>query len=219
VFLNDSNAWLTSTYKAIGSNVNGVITLLKAHEISYRERGTDHYYEVRKRAPTLIIDVAADFIFLNKTCFNGLFRVNRAGDFNVPAGKFKSPPTICDEENLCAASRALQGVTITSDDFEVACRDAEAGDFVYFDPPYWPVSTTSNFTAYGKDPFGPNSQWRLRELALRLKKRGVKVLLSNADVPEVHDLYAGFNIERVEARRSINSKGGKRGAVGEVLIT
>ena len=219
--INDSNAWLTTTYKAIRSNVRGVVAYLKEYEASYRKRGAEFYYEVRKRPhAALLVDQAATFIFLNKTCFNGLFRVNRGGDFNVPHGKRASPPLICDVENLYAVSRVLQHVAIQTGDFASCCeREAEPGDFLYFDCPYWPVCASSDFTAYTKEPFGPAEQTRLRDLALKLKARGCHVLLSNADVPPVRALYAeGFTVERVEARRNINSDGAKRGNVGELLI-
>lgn len=221
ILLNDSNKWLAATYRAIRDVPGSVIAYLKEYAAEYRARGADFYYDVRKRNRILLADQAAALIFLNKTGFNGLFRVNQGGDFNVPHGKRSSPPLICDAENLHAVSAALQGVGIQSEDFETSCgRDAEPGDFLYFDPPYWPVSASSDFTAYTKEPFGPKEQTRLRDLALTLKRRGCSVLLSNADVPPVRELYAeGFKIERVEARRNINSDGAKRGTVGELLIS
>jgi DNA adenine methylase len=222
VILNDSNRWLIETYRAIRDNVNGVIKFLHGYEEHYRKDGEKFYYIVRKNAPTLLADRAAAFIFLNKTGFNGLFRVNKSGDFNVPHGKRASMPMICDEDNLRACSEALQGVATVHDDFGglAAAGRADKGDFVYFDCPYWPVSASADFTAYTKEPFGPSEQMRLRNLALTLKRRGVHVLLSNADVEPVRALYAkGFTVERVEARRAINSDASKRGSVGEVLIT
>lgn len=221
VILNDSNKWLAATYKAIRDIPASVINCLKMHEHDYTHEGADHYYKIRNgpRA-TESAWIAADFIFLNKAGFNGLFRVNKSGVFNVPAGKFKKQPTICDEENLRAVSLALQGVGIWSEGFECIQRECVPGDFVYFDPPYWPVSASSDFTAYTKEPFGPAEQERLRDLALDLKRRDVRVLLSNADVEPVRKLYAkGFTVERVEARRAINSDASKRGSVGELLIT
>lgn len=219
--INDSNAWLVATYLAIRDNIRGVVSFLKEYEAEYRKRGAEFYYEVRRRPhSSLLAAQGATFIFLNKTGYNGLFRVNRGGDFNVPHGKRAGEVTICDAENLYAVSRALQRVRIQRVDFSNCCgREAVPGDFVYFDPPYVPVSASSNFTAYTKEPFGPTDQTRLRDLARDLKRRGVHVLLSNADVPLVHELYdSDFAIERVSARRNINSKGGKRGAVGELLI-
>ena len=174
VILNDSNGWLVDTYKAVRDNVEGLIKFLRGYEAGYRKDGEKFYYVVRKNTPTLLVDKAAAFIFLNKTGFNGLFRVNKGGDFNVPLGKRASAPLICDEENLRACSAALQGVAIWNANFEAIDREVVPGDFVYFDPPYWPVSASSDFTAYTKEPFGPAEQERLRDLALSLKGRGVQ---------------------------------------------
>jgi DNA adenine methylase len=158
-------------------------------------------------------------LYLSRIGFNGLWRVNKSGKHNVPFGKYTNP-TICDASNLRAVSAALKQVTLLSGDFETAVAPAVRGDFVYCDPPYWPASHTANFTSYRKDPFGPAEQERLRDTALELKKRGVHVLLSNADVPEIRKLYArGFKIESVQATRNVNSKGDRRGKVGELLIT
>jgi DNA adenine methylase len=145
--------------------------------------------------------------------------VNKAGKFNVPFGKYTNP-TICDSENLWAAAIALNGAHYSMQDFEPTVGAAKRGDAVYFDCPYWPASESANFTNYTKGGFTSEDQTRLRDCALRIKKRGVHVLLSNADVPPVRALYAkGFKIERVEAPRRINSNGSKRGTVGELLIT
>lgn len=217
--LSDSNEWLVATYRAIRDNVAGVITYLKEYEAEYRKRGAEFFYEVRKRQPVLPADQAAAFIFLNKTGFNGLFRVNKDGGFNVPHGKRSSPPLICDAENLYAVSYVLQHVAIQSGDFTSLEREAQEGDFVYFDPPYWPASVSADFTAYTREPFGPAEQETLRDLALSLKKRGVAVLLSNADVPPIRALYKDFTIEQVQVRRNINSNASKRGSVAEVIIS
>jgi DNA adenine methylase len=217
--LSDSNKWLVDTYRAIRDNVRGVISYLKEYEAEYRRRGAEFYYEVRKRSPVLPADQAAAFVFLNKTGFNGLFRVNKTGGFNVPHGKRSSPPLICDAENLYAVANVLQHVDIQSGDFTWLGQQVQADDLVYFDPPYWPASASADFTAYVKEPFGPAEQEVLRDLALSLKKRGAAVLLSNADVPPIRALYKDFTIERVEARRNINSNGSDRGSVGEVIIS
>jgi DNA adenine methylase len=153
---------------------------------------------------------------LNRTCFNGLWRVNRKGLFNVSHGRYDNP-TICDEAALAAASKTLQGVTLRCTDFEEI--PASRGDFWYADCPYTPRSDTADFTSYTKAAFGPAEQERLRDLALRLKKRGAKVLLSNSDTPQAHRLYSrGFERRVVQARRNINSDASKRDAVGELLI-
>ena len=222
--LNDANPWITTAYKAVRSQPENVIDVLRAMQDRYREDGNAYYYDIRANmdVDASLAQKAAVFIFLNKTNYNGLWRVNRAGGYNVPHGKRKTPPVICDEDNIRRVSRVLQHVSITTGDFELAVKGAARGDFVYFDSPYVPVSASSDFTAYTKEPFGPAEQTRLRDCALALKARGVKVMLSNADVPFVRELYRqdyGFKIERVEARRNVNSKGDRRGKVAEVIIT
>jgi DNA adenine methylase len=216
-FLGDGNPHLISVYIAIRDDVEGLIRELKkpryvnTEEAYYRVRETAFGSGDRKR-------VAAEFIFMNKCGFNGLFRVNGDGKFNVPFGKYDNP-TICDADNLRACAAALCNTHIYRQDFAQTTSNAQKGDFVYFDPPYWPTSKTANFRGYTSSGFGPDDQVRLRDVALRLKKKGVSVVLSNADVPPVRELYKkGFKIERVEMARSINSDGGKRGKVGELLI-
>jgi len=213
----DANKDRMHTYAAIWLDVDAVIRELKKHV--YNEK---RYYEVRAQDPTKlpVAAAAARHIYLNRTCFNGLFRVNKKGQFNVPFGKYTNP-TICDEENLRAVAAVLRetDATIAALDFEKTVFSASRGDVAYFDPPYAPVSATANFTAYTADGFGLAEQVRLRDVAMRLDARGVHVLLSNADVPLVRELYKGFRIEEVQAPRRVNSKGGKRGNVGEVLIS
>jgi DNA adenine methylase len=213
--VSDANEELAITYVALANLTDKVVRALKKHV--YDET---HYYSVRAQDPLkLEMSVrAARLIYLNKTCFNGLWRVNRKGQFNVPFGRYTNP-TICDEENLRAVSLALRRVTVASLDFEKTVLPAKRGDAVYFDPPYVPVSETANFTAYTAGGFGPDDQARLRDVAKRLDERGVHVLLSNADTPLVRELYKGFRIESVQAPRRVNSKGGKRGNVGELLIS
>jgi DNA adenine methylase len=220
--LNDANPWITTAYKAVRSQPENVIDVLRAMQDRYREDGKAYYYDIRANmdADASLAQKAAVFIFLNKTNYNGLWRVNRAGGYNVPHGKRKTPPVICDEDTIRRVSRVLQHVSITTGDYELSVKGAAESDFVYFDSPYVPASSTSDFTAYTKAPFGFDEQERLRDCALALKARGVKVMLSNADVPFVRKLYNyGFKIERVEARRSVNSKGDRRGKVAEVIIT
>lgn len=218
--LNDQNERLVRTYRALDGSVEAVIHHLREHERKHTQGGRAYYDSVRAR-PSAFADnaeVAAWLIFVNKVGFNGLYRVNKADEFNVPYGRYKNP-LICDEANLRACAHALRRTTITSMDFEKAVYVARAGDFVYFDPPYPPASATSNFTSYTHDGFGPTDHVRLRDCARRLKDRGVHVLLSNAAVPFVADLYAkDFDIVTVMARRAINSKADKRGAVGEYII-
>jgi DNA adenine methylase len=213
--IGDANMDLMRTYTALANEIDAVVNRLSEHVYT-----STHYYAMREHEPAALSARAARLIYLNRTCFNGLYRVNKAGKFNVPFGRYTNP-TICDEENLRAVSAVLhrRGVQIGAADFEVTTTGAKSGDVAYFDPPYVPVSTTSNFTAYSAGGFGPNEQMRLRDVAKRLVDRGVHVLLSNSDTPLVHALYKGFKIEKVEAPRRINSKGGKRGNVGELFIS
>jgi DNA adenine methylase len=219
--LGDANLNLMSAYKGVRDDVDGVVELLRLHE---KLHCREHYYAQRR---TLLVDgrpvghienAAARMIYINKTCFNGLWRVNRKGEFNVPMGDYTAP-NICDVFGLKAASMALQGVKLLCQSWEKTAELVQKGDFVYFDPPYWPVGGTSNFTSYTSGGFGPEDQRALRDCARVLRKGGAHVLLSNADVPEVRELYeSAFNVRRVQANRAINSKGGKRGSVGELLI-
>lgn len=214
--LNDSNIDLMCAYHAIKENPSSLIKRLREHGNANSE---EYYYKVRarrsKRSPT---DIGARLMYLNKTCFNGLYRVNKKGEFNVPCGKYKEP-TICDEENIGAASVALQGVELCNYDFEKFALKAKPGDAVYFDPPYAPVSETASFTTYTATGFLPNDHVRLRLTAALLAGRGVHVLLSNSDTPFIRKLYKGFKIEVVQAPRRINSKASARGNVRELLIS
>jgi DNA adenine methylase len=215
-FLADLNPYLIDVYCQIRDDVESLIRELKKdHYLNNKEAYLD-IREVMFNGNRL--SNAAQFIYTNKTGFNGLFRVNKQGHFNVPFGRYDNP-TICDEANLRACSRALRNTHIYHRDFVEAVFNARKGDVVYFDPPYWPASKTANFTSYTSDGFGSDDQIRLRDVAKALKKNGVFVLLSNADVPQVRELYKkDFTIDRVEMRRSVNSKGDGRGKVGELLI-
>jgi DNA adenine methylase len=220
--LGDANVDLACTYNYIARYSSALVLSLKAHASAHNEK---HYYAVRSQRPELMTakERAARFIYLNKTCFNGLHRVNRKGEFNVPIGSYKNP-TICDEENLYAVASVLRRVLIVPGDFKhlvlgVGICNAKKGDAVYFDPPYVPLTPTANFTTYTAGGFGLADQTRLRDVAAALVKRGVHVLLSNADTPLVRKLYRGFKIEKVEAPRRVNSKASKRGNVGELLIS
>lgn len=213
--IGDANEELIRTYRALARNVDVVVRHLKKHV--YEE---EHYYFVRAKNPRILSDAvaAARFIYLNRTCFNGLYRVNKKGLFNVPFGAYTNP-TICDEENLRAVSKVLRKVEIVSASFEPTVELARRGDVIYCDPPYFPLSVTANFTTYTVDGFGLADQTRLRDFAKKLDARGVRVLLSNSDTPLVRKLYRGFKIEEVQAPRRVNSKVGKRGNVGELLIS
>jgi DNA adenine methylase len=213
--LADVNERLIRAYRGVAGGVDEVMRLLR--EYPYE---ADFFYRMRAREidPGKDAEVAAWFIYLNKTGYNGLYRVNRKNRFNVPFGRYENP-TVCDEPTLRACAAALAGKTLVVDDFEAATSGARRGDFVYFDPPYAPLSATSSFTSYTSSGFGPREQARLRDVALRLKKRGVKVLLSNSSAPMVRELYAdGFEVFEAPATRMLNSKGGGRGPIAELVI-
>jgi DNA adenine methylase len=191
-----------------------VIEHLAAHRY---ER--DYFYRVRAQQPEALslVERAARMIYLNRCGFNGLYRVNAAGRFNVPFGRYRNP-RICDADNLQAVARALRGVELERAPFERVLERAAPGDVVYFDPPYVPLSTTARFTSYARDGFGPDAQQRLAEVFSALAGRGVRVMLSNSDTPLVHELYAGFRRDAVQARRAVNSRKDRRGPVGELLV-
>jgi DNA adenine methylase len=217
--LADSNRDLINLYKTLATDVAAVIRRLQYHREHHSEA---HYYDVRARWNDREVswssaDRAATFIYLNKTCFNGLWRVNRAGDFNVPIGRYTDPP-ICVPEALHAAQRLLARAKLRCCDFRTAVASAGKGDFVYFDPPYDPVTTTSSFTSYTADAFGPDQQRELAETARELVARGCHVMLSNSDTPFIRSLYRGFKVDRVKCPRAINSNASRRGDVDEVIV-
>jgi DNA adenine methylase len=217
--LADSNADLIGLYTMISRDVGAVIKRLEYHRDHHSE---SHYYQVRakwndRELPWSTADRAATFIYLNKTCFNGLWRVNRAGDFNVPIGRYVDPP-ICVPDSLRAAHRLLANATLRNCDYRTAVADAVKGDFLYFDPPYDPVTTTANFTSYTANVFGHDQQKELAETARMLVARGCRVMLSNSDTPFIRSIYKGFKIDRVKCARAINSNAAKRGDVDEVIV-
>lgn len=213
--IGDMNNELVTTYAAVAYDCEAVIKALSRHV--YDE---DYYYKIRALDPNKLDPVAASarFLYLNRAGFNGLYRVNQKGKFNVPFGRYTNP-TICDPEKLRAAAVPLGRTSICAFDFEKLVRSAKSGDVVYFDPPYAPVSKTANFVAFAKGGFGEAAQERLRDVAQSLTERGVFVLLSNSDTPLIRKLYKGWKIETVQAPRRVNSKGSARGDVGELLIS
>jgi DNA adenine methylase len=219
--LSDSNRELINAYVQVRDNVDGLIKALGVHQRKYRaaEDRAEYYYTIRGKKLTCSLGGAANLIFLNKTCYNGLYRVNSKGGFNVPHGRYTNP-TICDEANLRAASEALRGVELLVGDFAAAPEQAGAGDFVYFDPPYVPLSETAYFTSYTANEFGMDEQGRLAAAASTLARRGASVALSNSGHQDVAALYREpcFDLAQVKARRNINSKPAERGVVPEYLI-
>lgn len=231
--INDVNKDLINTYKSIADNSKGLITILEDLQNQYYmlesddDKKKEFYYKIREEYNTRKsgkIEQAAFFIFLNKTCFNGLYRVNRKNQYNVPIGSYKKP-TICDKENILAVSKALQNVEILCTDYEETLNFANANTFFYFDPPYKPLSETSNFNSYSKSEFNDDEQIRLNNFCKKIDKLGHKFLLSNSDMKNndiennyFDELYSDFNITRVKAKRYINSNSAKRGKLNELLI-
>jgi DNA adenine methylase len=212
--LSDRNAALIEVYSGLQKDPEGIIRILKTYKYDQ-----DTYYRIRALDPRALdpAERAARTIFLNKTGYNGLYRVNSRGEFNVPFGRYKNP-TICDEVNLRRASEALSGVRILVADFEKASGRAKAGDAVYFDPPYDPVSKTSNFTSYHKDEFGQAEHERLKGAFARLAERGVSVVLSNSHTAFTSRLFSGWSRRKIDVSRPINSKASQRGTVEELLV-
>jgi DNA adenine methylase len=212
--LSDVNDELVNCYVAIRDDAEGVIRALRNHVYD-----SEHYYAVRDQRPEDLssTDRAARTIFLNKTGYNGLYRVNRSGQFNVPFGRY-TKPTICDAENLRACASALLGVTIDVSDYSHVLEEAKKGDFVYFDPPYVPLSPTSDFTAYVPGGFREAEQRKLAEVFAKLASRGVHAMLSNSDAPLVRELYADFDLRVVYASRAVNSDISRRGKVTELVV-
>ncbi|MEZ4403995.1 MAG: DNA adenine methylase [Kofleriaceae bacterium] len=217
--LSDRNPDLIGMYRAVAADPDGVLRRLAIHRDAHDEA---HYYQTRARwndctVSWSALDRAATFIYLNRTCFNGLWRVNKGGGFNVPMGRYKNP-AICDAETVTRASGVLRRATLLCGDYQAAVADAGPGDLVYFDPPYDPVTPTANFTSYTGDGFGPDDQRALADTVRALADRGCAVVLSNSDTPFIRSLYKGLRIDRVRCPRAINSDPARRGDVDEVLV-
>lgn len=231
----DINTDLINAYKVIKHSVDKLIDLLKIHKQNHSE---EYFYKVRgiwtRKCKELgleesdllnvndlnEIELAARFIFLNRTCYNGLYRKNSSGEFNVPFGDYKNPK-ICDEENLLAVSKLLSKATIINDHFTIIKNEFSIGkgDFIYFDPPYVPLSETSDFTSYTKNGFDEKAQKRLVSLFEFVDSQGGYCMLTNSDTKFVRENYSGYNINVVKAKRAINCKGSKRGEINELIIT
>jgi DNA adenine methylase len=212
--LSDSNHRLIRAYRGLRDDCDRVIRLLRSYP-----HDKDFFLEMRKRDIDCASDahVAAWLIYLNRTGYNGLYRVNSKNRFNVPFGRYTNP-TICDAAHLRTCAAALRNAQLELEDFGAVEGRAKRGDLVYFDPPYVPLSATSSFTAYTSERFDAGCQERLRDVALALKQRGIHVLISNSDSPEVRKLYRGFELETVRASRNVNSKAEGRGKISELLI-
>jgi DNA adenine methylase len=217
--LADLNADLIETYRTIATQCDAVIEALCQHAAAH---SAEHYYATRDRwnarQDHSATWRAATFFYLNKTCFNGLWRVNRSGAFNAPLGSYDDP-RIVNEANLRAAATAFGRATLACGSFEGTACHAGAEDFVYFDPPYVPLTETSRFTAYTAGGFGDQDQRALADLAHRLVSRGCYVMLSASDTPRVRELYGDFQIDRVACGRSIGANPATRGRVSELVIT
>ena len=236
VYISDKNLELINTYKSIRDNVDILIKSLKEMEEQYipldNENRKDYYYKKREEYNSLKInsevnniEKAVLFIFLNKTCFNGLYRVNKKGEFNVPMGAYKKPK-ICDEENLKNVSLTLRNVKIVYADYRESEKFIDDKTFVYIDPPYRPLNITSSFTSYTENDFNDKEQIELAEYINVLNKKGAKIVISNSDPKNNNiddnffdELYKNYNINRVKATRMLNSNASLRGAINELLIT
>lgn len=218
-YISDLNEELINLYKVVRDNVEDLITDLQKHDIS-----KEYFIEIRNIDRTeeyknwSNVKKASRFIYLNRTCFNGMYRVNSKGEFNVPFGHYKNP-RILDENNLINCSNLLQRTEIRHADFSEILKKVKKGDFVYFDPPYVPLSETSSFTSYTKDGFDLDMQFKLRDVCDELDSMGVKFLLSNSDTKLVNELYENYNIKKVFASRQINANADGRGKITEVLVS
>ncbi len=231
-YINDINKELINCYRCLKANVVEVVNHLKLLEKDYLESNdrSKYFYKVRNRYNEIHLnghldyEKCADFIFLNKTCFNGLYRVNKEGKFNVPHGRYKNP-LICDENNLLLCSELLQKVEISFGSYEQVLEKAYANTFVYFDPPYRPIIENNSFVSYDKSGFDDDDQIKLAENFKILDDKHCLLMLSNSDPKNTNkndnffdDLYKGFNIKRVYAKRMINCQANKRGDITEIVV-
>jgi DNA adenine methylase len=216
IFISDINEELINAYEIIKNDVENLIKeLTKLKQLHSKE----HYYEVRAENPKLLSPLtrASRFIYLNKTCFNGLYRVNSKGGFNVPMGSYKNP-SICQEKDLKEISKLLKDVKIKVMSFEEITKLTKKNDFIYFDPPYYPLKKGQSFTIYTKGNFLEKEQKQLAEVFKKLDKKGCNVMLSNSDTKFIKDLYTDYNMTFVNANRMINCDGSKRGKIKEIVV-
>jgi len=214
----DLNSELITTYNVIKNDVEGLIKILKKHK-----HNKEYFLKMRAKDPKKLSDlnIASRFIYLNRTGFNGLYRVNKKDEFNVPFGSYNNP-LICDEGNLRKINKVLQKTDILNKDYKEVLNMAKKGDFIYLDPPYYPINETSNFTSYTSKKFLEKEQEELRDVFVKLQKRKCFVMLSNSDTPFINKLYSGLGrkikINKIKATRIINSNAKKRGKINEVLV-
>jgi len=219
IILSDINKELINAFRAIRDDVDSLIAQLKQHKEYHGQQAKTYFYEIRKANPEELskIECAARFIYLNRTCFNGLYRVNSKGKFNVPIGKYKDPD-IVQENKLRKISKLLEGVKIKNESFENVLNWAKKGDFVYLDPPYYPLKKGHSFTTYSKDNFLEEEQKKLAEVFRKVDKKGCYVMESNSDTDFIRELYEDFDITVVKASRMINCQGEGRGKINELVI-
>ena len=217
-YISDMNEELINLYSVVRDDVYNLIDDLNKHKVSkeyfLKIRNLDRTEKYNKLSD---IQKASRFIYLNRTCFNGLYRVNSQGQFNVPFGNYKNPK-IVDAENLINCSKLLKNTEICCADFSGILNKVQKGDFVYFDPPYVPLNETSSFTSYTKDGFDIDMQFKLRDVCDELDNKGVMFMLSNSDTKLVNELYSNYEIKKVFASRAINANGNGRGKITEVLV-
>lgn len=237
IYISDVNAELINTYNVVKNNINELIIILTIMQNEFVPMDAEHrkdYYTTKRNRFNLLkvdnnegnnVEKAALMIFLNKTCFNALFRVNKKGQFNVPMGTCKHP-IICDEKNLRIASEKLQNVRIVCEDYDKSIDFIDENTFVYLDPPYRPINNTSNFTSYTENAFNDEDQIKLAKFVNDISVKGAKFVVSNSDPKNYNpddnffdNLYSSYHIERVEATRTINCKGDSRGKIKELLIS
>jgi len=221
--INDINRRLVNLYRVVKTRPEDLLICNRSHRYE-----KEYYYNARNRFNAPIegkyldpIEEASLLIYLNRSCFNGLYRENSKGGFNVPFGRYKSVDFV-QENSILKAHEILKNLDIHNEDFSYVCESAKSGDLVYFDPPYQPVSLTASFTSYSKEAFDFSNQERLKDAMIELNDKGVFVVLSNSNAPEVVELYEqleGFTISTITAKRAINCDGGRRGEVGELVVT
>jgi DNA adenine methylase len=220
IFISDINEELINAYELIRDEVEKLIVELKRHKQSHFIEGKKYYLIIREKNPAELppLERAARFLYLNKTCFNGLYRVNSRGKFNVPMGSYKNPD-IVQEEKLRWVSKLLKNIIIKVSSFETVVNFAKQGDFIYFDPPYYPLEKGKSFTTYTKDAFLEDKQQKLAQVFKQLDKKGCLVMLSNSNTQFIKHLYFDYNLHLVQANRMINCHGDKRGKINEVVVT